>query len=120
MEQILGRKLLSFEHVHHINGDIRDNQPKNLQLLTHGTHSIITHTGRHNTKETKEKMRESAKKARAKDQKPRYPKDPEKTSKKHSEYKKNWWDSKHQSGEITSNELSERKKKVRAGRSSHK
>ena len=39
MEQMLGRKLKTKEHVHHKNGDRTDNSPENLELMTHSKHS---------------------------------------------------------------------------------
>ena len=39
MEQKIGRKLLSHECVHHINGDPFDNRIENLQLMTKSEHS---------------------------------------------------------------------------------
>jgi hypothetical protein len=38
MERLLGRKLLSTEHVHHINGDKLDNRPENLTVLSEAEH----------------------------------------------------------------------------------
>lgn len=39
MEAMLGRELLSSEHVHHINHRSTDNRPENLRLLPHGAHA---------------------------------------------------------------------------------
>lgn len=43
METHIERKLLSNEIVHHIDGDIRNNNINNLQLMTWGEHSIEHH-----------------------------------------------------------------------------
>ena len=41
MEQHLGRKLASWEHVHHINGDSHDNRLENLAVLSNATHQKV-------------------------------------------------------------------------------
>ena len=46
MEHHLGRKLLPTEDVHHIDGDKTNNDISNLEVVTHGEHTLITNSGR--------------------------------------------------------------------------
>jgi hypothetical protein len=41
IEQHLGRKLKTFEHIHHINGNPIDNRIENLQVLTNSEHQKL-------------------------------------------------------------------------------
>ena len=50
MEEHLGRKLNSDEHVHHINGDKQDNKLTNLELLSNSEHAKITYKKRNKDK----------------------------------------------------------------------
>ena len=43
MELLLARPLAAREHVHHLDGNRTNNHPRNLQLLSHGAHTILTH-----------------------------------------------------------------------------
>lgn len=45
MEQKIGRKLEKNEHVHHINGDPKDNRIENLEILSNSDHAK-THFGK--------------------------------------------------------------------------
>jgi len=38
--------LLSWSHIHHINGNKRDNRKENLEGMTHSQHSTLTHKGK--------------------------------------------------------------------------
>jgi HNH endonuclease len=46
--KMLGRKLKSDEHVHHIDGNGLNNDPQNLQVLSAGAHSRLHHKGKKN------------------------------------------------------------------------
>jgi len=46
MENIIGRPLTEYEIVHHKNGDILDNRPENLDIMTRGKHTVRHNTGK--------------------------------------------------------------------------
>ncbi len=41
MEEYLGRELKSYEHIHHINENTKDNRIENLQIVTASEHGKI-------------------------------------------------------------------------------
>lgn len=54
MERILGRRLKRNEHVHHINGNPRDNRPENLKVMSGSDHARMHQTGSHHRPLTNE------------------------------------------------------------------
>lgn len=51
MEEYLGRPLKDNEDVHHIDGDVTNNDISNLQIILHGKHQQMHSTKYHNTTE---------------------------------------------------------------------
>ena len=62
MEQVLNRKLLITEVVHHIDHNIENNNPSNLQIMTVAEHTILHHKGSFRTAEVKSKIAKSKQK----------------------------------------------------------
>jgi hypothetical protein len=46
MEGIIGRPLHPWEDVHHKDGNKTNNEPENLELISHGNHSYMTNSQR--------------------------------------------------------------------------
>jgi len=60
-EQKIGRPLTDDEVVHHINGDIQDNRPENLQVMSREEHGRLHSVGRIMSEETRQKLSEQSK-----------------------------------------------------------
>lgn len=58
MEQHLGRKLNVSEAVHHINHSRSDNRLENLEVMGHGEHTKMHHTGLKRSDETRKRISE--------------------------------------------------------------
>ena len=62
IEQHLGRKLDVSEAVHHKNHNRSDNRLENLEVMDHGAHTTMHHTGLKRSDETRRRISESLKK----------------------------------------------------------
>ena len=61
MEQHLGRKLNASEAVHHKNHNRNDNRLENLEVMGHGEHTKMHHTGLKRSDATRKRISESLK-----------------------------------------------------------
>jgi hypothetical protein len=61
MENIIGRKLLTEEHVHHIDENPLNNSPENLKIVSNSEHQSIHHKGEIHTQEQSNKQGETRK-----------------------------------------------------------
>lgn len=65
MTSIVGRKLLKTEHIHHLNGNFKDDRPENLQIISPGEHNKHHKIGSSHNKETKTRIGKSLKQSYA-------------------------------------------------------
>lgn len=47
VETVLGRKLRRLEHIHHLDGDVSNNEWTNLALMPRGIHTLLTRLEQH-------------------------------------------------------------------------
>lgn len=65
MTSMLGRKLHRGEHIHHVDGNKRNDDPTNLELLSAAAHNREHKTGTKHREDSKKKTSESLRKAYA-------------------------------------------------------